>query len=258
MGHQVEADGVPTSLFLNSIPKSGTNFLLQILLGIPELSHEPDDIFFDSYDYQESFYRLGKVAKHHIAIGHIYYSGEWSRMIRRLQMKQVFVIRDLRDVLVSLCHFVVEKPQFHTMIELREHFLTTALTQKERLLTLIQGFHDGGFQYPNFREWVTPFIGWTGDANTHVVTYESLIVNAESRQRALTDLVLYLWNGDVDSGTMGSIVERMEANIDPSTCGTFRHGVIGDWRTHFDEEVETAFNQMAGSALKDFGYEESS
>ncbi|GEO27980.1 hypothetical protein AAC03nite_37650 [Alicyclobacillus acidoterrestris] len=245
---------IPNTLFLNSIPKSGTNLLIQIISGMPGWTHDPRDTFFDPLDYQTSFYRLGRVKDEHFAVGHIYYSPEWLRMLQRLQMKHLLIIRDLRDVLVSLCHFIVEKPEYHQMNALRNYLLTHAPTQEERLLMLIEGIDDGDFHYPNFHDWVSPFYGWLKQPSTYVVRYEDFVRDEASRRKMLAGLVRYLCDGNVDAKMQAVCVRRMEDSIDPRTCGTFRKGAIGDFATHFTPEISKAFATVAGALQQSFGY----
>lgn len=241
-------------LFLNSIPKSGTNLLIQALSGVPGLQHDPTDTFFDPDEYSTSFYRLGKIGNGHFAVGHIYYSQEWSRMLRRLQMKHIFVIRDLRDVLVSLCRFVIDKPEYHTMNQLRTYLLTHASTPIERMRLVMKGIQDDDFYYPDFHTWVIPFLGWMDDPNTYVVRYEDLVRTQGSKKQTLTSIVDYLVDGTWDVLKLRKTVERMEINIDPSYCGTFRKGIIGDWKANFQVSDEKAFNEIVGTTLREFGY----
>lgn len=241
-------------VFLNSIPKSGTNLLIQALSGVPGLKHEPTATFFNSYEYPMNFYRLGKVRNGNFAVGHIYYSEEWSRMLRRLQMKQIFIMRDLRDILVSLRYFIVDKPQYHTMNQLRTYLLTHASTPIEQIRLLMTGIQDDGFYYPDFKTWISPFSGWLNDSNTLVVRYENLVEAQESRTQVFRSIANYLDDGTWDKKTMSMIVNSMEANVDPRFCGTFRKGVIGDWKIHFEQQDIETFNKIAGTALRDFGY----
>jgi sulfotransferase 6B1 len=242
-------------LFLNSIPKSGTNMLIQALVGVPGLLHDPTDTFFDSDEHPINFYRLGQVAVGHFAVGHIYYSDEWSRMLRRLQMKQIFAIRDLRDILVSLSHFIVDKPEYHTMTELREYLLTHASTPTERIRVLIKGIQSDEFHYPDVQTWVTPFLGWLHDSDTYIVKYEDLVSTEASRRKVLTSIVYFLTDGTWDCYTISKAVKGMEESIDPQFSGTFRKGIVGEWKELFRNEDVDAFENIAGSALRAFGYQ---
>jgi sulfotransferase 6B1 len=246
--------GLP-SFFMNSVPKSGTNLLIQILAGLPDVSHNPKDTFFDPHDFQGSFYRLGNIPNKQFGVGHIYFSPEWSFLLNGLGMKQIFLFRDLRDVVVSYSHFVVEKPQYHRLERLREYLLTETKTEKERLLALIKGVQTDHFQYPSLGEWFLPFGGWLRDDNTLSITFEELVQNEDSNRQVLTQIIQFLFEGETEKLTTVEMVESMRANIDPATSGTFRKGKIGSWVDEFDEEVKAAFKAEAGELLITTGYE---
>ncbi|WP_067624143.1 sulfotransferase domain-containing protein [Alicyclobacillus acidiphilus] len=256
MRDQCKANNLPRPWFLNSIPKSGTNLLIQAFSGFPNIRHHPADTFFDPYDYAASFYRLGQLSNGHFGVGHIYYSQEWSRMLRRLQMKQVFLIRDLRDVLVSLVEFIVNKPEYHTMHPLRSYLLEHGSTNLERIHLLMNGIQDDEMHYPDLVSWASSFLGWLYDSNTLVVKYEDLVRNQASRTQTLARMVRYLVDEDLSTRKLREIVQAMEDSIDPSTCGTFRKGVIGDWRTHIPSEDAEAFTKSIHPLLTEFGYED--
>lgn len=256
MRDERETNNLLRPWFLNSIPKSGTNLLIQAFSGFPNLWHHPADTFFDPYDYATSFYRLGQLTNGYFAVGHIYYSQEWTRMLRRLQMKQVFLIRDLRDVLVSFGEFIVNKPEYHTMHPLRSYLLEHGSTNLERIYLLMDGIQNDEMHYPDLVTWASPFLDWLHDSNTLVVKYEDLVRNRASRTKTLARIVQYLADEDLTTRKLREIIKTMEDSINPNTCGTFRKGVIGDWRTHIPPEDTEAFTEAIRPLLTAFGYED--
>lgn len=241
-------------LLLNSVPKSGTHLMKQILLGIPGVAHHPRNEFYEGLrkDDKENYTRLSLIKPNEFAAGHVYYSPEWAGMLQQLGMKHIFVIRDLRDVVVSYVYFIVYKYPYHPLVDYLRHDLKTP---KERYLTLINGIKTDNIQYPSIAEWFDSFIGWVRAPHTLLITYEQLMESPVTRRAALSAILDYWMSDSPLPAVKEEWMRRMEQNINPSQSLTFRSGKIGDWRTEFDEEVKEAFKRVTGNRLIQLGYE---
>jgi hypothetical protein len=240
--------------FLNSVPKSGTNLLTQLLLGMPKVSHSfSEHQFFNPYDYEGNLKKIQKIKHNEFAVGHMYYSKRWAKMLTDESMKSIFIYRDLRDIVVSYTYFIVEKPQYHRH-QLYHYFTNTLKTNKDRYLALIHGIDTGDMKYPTISQWFTPFLGWLGDPNTLCITYESLVGSEEERAKTLTRVVTFLWEGATPPISIPRMVNQMSER-GKIKRGTFRQGKIGSWNNEFDHEVKEAFKSIAGDLLMKTGYE---
>lgn len=109
---------------------------------------------------------------------------------------------------------------------------------------------------PNIYEFTNNKLGWLDVENICKLTFEELVLNEESRNKAIVMLVDYLFNDieykDVDKSML---LETIKINIDPKSSGTFRKGSIGDWKEEFNEEHKNAFKEIAGELLIKLGYE---
>jgi sulfotransferase 6B1 len=93
-----------TPFFVNTIPKSGSHLLRQLLQGLPHVTHDWDrHWYFEGYpcQLQEHRNRLQTLQNNECAFGHVFYSDEWASMLNQLGMKRIFLYRDPRDVVVS-------------------------------------------------------------------------------------------------------------------------------------------------------------
>lgn len=239
---------------LNSVPKSGTHLMKQILLGIPNITHNPEHAFYEGLrdNDHENFQKLSQIKPNTFAAGHVYYSKEWAGMLRQLGIKHIFIIRDLRDIVISYTHFIVDKYPYHP---LREYMTKQLKTPKERYMTLIQGIKLKELSYPNIAEWYASFHGWLNDPNVFILTFEELMSSAESRRQALTRIAHFLWAGQTPPIGIPTMVQRMNANIKPASSITFRTGKIGNWKSEFDQELKTTFKKIAGHVLIQNKYE---
>jgi hypothetical protein len=249
---QGSADSLP-KFFMNSIPKSGTHLLKQILLGIPNVTHHYQNELYEGYPYQlkEHFQKLSSMRENEFGAGHIYYSHEWSEMLKRLGMKQIFIIRDPRDIIVSFNHFILNKYPYHPLY----HHLKQCKTNKARYRIFIHGAKLEQMIYPSIAQWLNPYKGWLKDTNTFSLTFEDLVRSKPSLRNQVDRLAHYLWQGLKPPIPIAEMVHRMEANIDPTKSFTFRSGKVGNWKTEFDEELRTEFKKVAGQQLIEWGYE---
>lgn len=250
-------------ILVNSIPKSGTHLLLQIITGIPgmgykrihfDINHkEPDDVSKEIEDIQHG----------DVIISHILHSHENADRLYEAGVKQIFISRDLRDVAVSSLYFILNHFHDHP---LHPYLTEELLTHEERMLAVIQGVNFKGTElaqkfgfeaFPNIYKFNRQFYGWFNDPDVLCITFEDLIRSHDSRYETLNKIVDYLWE-DLQPLQLKKekIVMLMEKNINPSTSMTFRRGKIGSWRDEFTEEHKKAFKEIAGNVLIDLGYEQ--
>lgn len=235
---------------MNSIPKSGTHLLLQILMGMPSVIHDPNKHFYEGRSAQlDAHYALlRQTTVNECITGHLYYSPEWAGFLQELQMKQVFLIRDLRDVLVSFCYYIKKFPDYPYPVA------DPRLSQKERYLMAIEGIPE--MHYPDFGSWYRLFLGWMNEPNVLTITFEQLVSSPQSRKQTITQIANFLWNGLTPPIPIEEMAAQMETNIAPGSSPTFRSGMIGSWRDEFDQEVKDAFKRVAGDLLIQIGYEQ--
>lgn len=250
-----EIPAIP-AFFMNSIPKSGTHLLKQILLGLPEMTHSPENELYEGYPNQLAvhFDKLSHLKTNEFAAGHIYYSTEWSNMLKRLKMKQIFISRDPRDVVISFAHFIIEKYPYPPYDHLHQ-YLKSLHSKEERYKVFIQGVLTDKFRHPNIVDFYKPYIGWLKEKNTLCITFEDLVRSEASRSQTLTKMVNYLSGKRISPLAVSEIVSTMESNIDPSKSFTFRSGTIGNWRKEYDPALRNLFKNVGGKLLIDLGYE---
>ncbi|UJF35787.1 sulfotransferase domain-containing protein [Paenibacillus hexagrammi] len=235
-------------ILLNTVPKSGTNLLNQIVLGVPGTVLQSTVLYEGEPEHMKLQFPILENAKpNEVYMGHLYYSKMWSNFLREKPIRTVFMIRDLRDVLVSLAYYIVKSvphyPIYQDLISLQ--------SQKERYLLLIDGIRD----YPNIRQWFALFTGWLHEDDVLTITYEQLMTSAESRKRTILRIAEHIWKDRTPTMPLEKLANEMEKNIDSKVSSTFRKGVVGGWKEEFDEEVKMRFTQVAGELLIQTGYE---
>jgi hypothetical protein len=239
---------------MNSIPKSGTHLLKQMLKSIPHVRHNPYNEFYEGYprDLQRHYHQLSQMRSNEFGAGHIFYSPEWSSMLKQLGMKHIFLSRDPRDIIVSFTYFIVEKYPYHP---LHSYFKEDLKTNKQRYMCLIHGVKKEKIKYPSIDEWIGRFQKWIKDSNTLSITFEDLMNSPDSRTKTITTIVNYLWKGLRPPVSIPQMVSVMERNMAPDQSLTFRSGKKGSWKHEFDEETKEAFKKVTGNLLIELGYE---
>jgi hypothetical protein len=239
---------------MNSIPKSGTHLLKQMLKSIPHTRHNPYNEFYEGYphDLQKHYHQLRQMKPNEFGAGHIFYSKEWANMLKQLGMKHIFLSRDPRDIIVSFTHFIVEKYPYHP---LHDYFKEDLKTNKQRYLCLIHGVKKEKVKYPSIDEWIGRFKKWIKDPNTLSITFEDLMNSPDSRTQTITTITNYLWKGLHPPVSIPQMVSIMERNMAPDQSLTFRSGKTGNWKHEFDNETKEAFKKVTGNLLIELGYE---
>lgn len=243
---------------MSSVPKSGTHLLHQILNGIPNITNDIRDLekkfFIDHHPqnssiYKDHLYRLAYLQPNEFGIGHIFHSDEYAYMLKRLELKHIFIYRDPRDVLISLIHFI---PKYWNEHPLYNDFNESIVTNAERIETLILGVED---KWPNFDAWNRPFYNWITDSNTLAISFEELMISKDSQRECMKKIISYLFEDKKPPLPLEKMITLMEDNINPGKSRTFREGKIASWREEFDDKTKEMFKKVAGNLLIDFGYE---
>jgi hypothetical protein len=246
-------------ILINSVPKSGTNLLMQIIKGIPGVFNE-QSISYDGVYFRE----ILKIKPNQVVSAHIPFNASFSQELKSHSIQQLFIYRDLRDVAVSLVHFINNKLLQHPLFPV---FTNRLLTFEEQLNALILGIdfigeeknnQSGIERYPGIYEEFHMIYEWRKDSKVCSMRYEDLIREEKSKDEALLSIIDYLWE-DLNELKMDKLqlLKLMKQNINPKASWTFRKGKIGGWQEEFTEINKKNFKKVAGDFLIDLGYEKS-
>lgn len=236
-------------VLVNSIPKSGTHLLLQLVLGIPGMSITPKWI--------TSIDDLQLIQPGFVGPAHLPCVPGIKQGIKQKKIKMIFIYRDLRDNLISLVHFIMKNQFDHPW---HPYIANTLKTHEERITALIKGYEGLDRETGkltviwNIRRYAVDMVEWLHDPHVCAVRYEDLV--SKSNNDALMKIVDFLWE-DLTSLHLGKdeIIQRMKNNNNPRQSGTFRKGSVGDWKKEFTENHKLLFKQVAGDLLIKLGYE---
>jgi sulfotransferase 6B1 len=256
---QPETVYLSSPVLVNSIPKSGTNLLKNIVFAIPNAHFVKDMSLASMIDMPKERLvyikdRISDLSPGCVYTGHIPYSPAIADWINKQGIKQVFICRDPRDVTVSLYHYVMkEKPKRHAAYE-----MYAALgSDSERLLGSICGIGEGRTKYklspssmPNIKMVFDAYEKWLSDENTFVIRYEDLTGADENRIGTIEKMLSFL-GVPFNQQLVENILILGE---DTGKSRTFRRGGSGAWKEEYSEIHIKAFRSIAGDLLDKWGY----
>ncbi|HEX4307111.1 MAG TPA: hypothetical protein VHZ54_13830 [Solirubrobacterales bacterium] len=269
MRARMTAPGPGPRLFINSVPKAGTHLVMQALESMPGIRSsgvhlQRQRIVLDDsdladrnpnvdWDQVRRLLTTGAKPGQYVT-AHTWAQPELLQILDALGYAPIFVVRDPRDVVVSLTDYVNRlrrHPHHH-------RFTQRLSTDKERYLAVINGFPAEG-EDPgsvSLAERLRGHEPWLTAPAVLTCRFETLIGprggGTEQGQRAeLANLA-----GHAGVAVSRSELDDLAGRVFSTGSATFSKGVIGQWRTRFDDEVRAKFDAAIGPRLLAvYGYE---
>ncbi|MBY6036563.1 sulfotransferase domain-containing protein [Fictibacillus nanhaiensis] len=236
---------------LNSVPKSGTHLLLQIIEGIPEMKLVlPYIMGYMNEENPHNIQRITSIPANHFIYGHLFYSTFNAEKLNNNKVKQLFLIRDPRDIIVSLYYYMYRTLPDHPVLRYANEY---NLTKEQIINHLITGIKEEEFAYSGTNVIIGTFTKWIGDPNVLVLKYED-VREPGKQDHEFYRILYHLTDGKLPSNYY-QIIQAMKKNIEPSKSGTFRKGTSGGWKTEFTNSNIKTFIRECQDLLEDMGYE---
>jgi len=247
------------SILVNSVPKSGTHLLEQIVRGLPNrrnygtfLSSMTSSYQFRERSEAETLSVIRSFLAGEVIRGHLFFSPMYEISLRNREVVQYFIYRDPRDLVLSEAHYLRSMNRWHKL-----HPVFRELPSIEASISLaIRGFASGtemGLQYPDIASRFRRYYGWIESSTVCAIRFEDLIgPRRDSILREMAEIYARRLCYDVN---IESLVDHMRINIVPERSHTFRRGKKGGWREQFTPEHRELFQQVAGDLLIQLGYE---
>ncbi|MED1203464.1 sulfotransferase domain-containing protein [Heyndrickxia acidicola] len=236
--------------FFNSIPKSGTHLVKQLLLGIPGIQNDELKGLYGELSYNNDAVEwLTNLKTNEFLNGHIFFSDEWTELLNKCSLKQIFLYRDPRDVVVSMAYFIPTLPE-HDLYEL---FTSSDMTHKKRIMLLIQGIET--HSQPDIGEWFDSFLKWSNHPSVLSLSFEEFVTSHSSCLASTQEMARFITEDKLPPDELEQLALIMMENLHPQSSPTFRKGKIGGWKDEFTNELKEAFKLTAGDVLISLGYE---
>lgn len=253
----VQSQGGPKVL-ANSIPKAGTNLLIQTLCQIDQLSRRLARTLVTSGSEELILAKLAGVRENKIQPAHLGFSERVSQTIAQHDIKHILIVRDLRDVVTSSARYIGAPGSGH---RLQKYFARQLHSDRERIFAVIEGLSaerlNGEAPSRPLAEHIGHFMPWISYPNCLVIRFEDLVGEKgggdQQRQRDLTETILRYLQLSMPS----SKIDELTSRIFSTYSRTYRSGQIGSWVNVFDHEIEKAFDDSLGEFQKALGYDRS-
>lgn len=179
------------AILLNSLPKSGTHLVHQILRRANYQDFEGFFASTPSWSMQKkstaaATQALDRIYDNELYTGHIFYSPTVEEKIFELSLPSIFLYRDPRAVFFSEWHYLLKMNKYH-----RYHRLLRNLGHDEQFDLLLYGDKKQRFYFPPFSQRVEAYQGWITSQSAFKLKFEDLI-NPEKTTSCLKNLVKYL------------------------------------------------------------------
>ena len=242
LASRVAPADLPRALVV-SLPKAGTHLVERAICLHPRLYRRflptlnPENVGEEGLAGVVRAQRPGQVVVAHLPFDHAY-----PELLAGV--KTLFVIRDPRDIAVSLAHYIESRG---------DHPLHFAYSERpdtrSRIELAILGDTEARPPAPSLESLLAAFAGWL-DSGALVVRFEELIGargGGDDETQARTIRAIYDHLGL-------AVPARVSDRLFSSASPTFRTGQIGGWRGSFNSELEALFEQEAGDWMETYGY----
>lgn len=254
----------PPRVLLNGPAKAGTHLLSDCLSLLPRMTFSgrhftPDEFArtdpgrdpVPDLDVERLTRYLRRCPQGMFVTTHAGYQSALAETVGELGFRHVLLLRDPRDMAVSLVHFIVGGDWLP-----RHRYFNDALRSfDDRLLAVIRGYEDGQAWLPSVATVLDTYIPWLDRPDVLVCRFEDLVGprggGSADVQRAEIVRIAAFVDRPIGDDVAGQVAERMYS----SSGLTFREGRAGGWRDSFSAEHRAVFKEVAGSQLVALGYE---
>jgi hypothetical protein len=246
-------------LLINSIPKSGTYLLSSLLheLGMPgsglhfrntlfwDFKDKPLDEIISNPDQYKKNVILNESIKnlkpYEFCLAHLEYNKETETLLESMNIRHIFLVRNLREALISSMRFISDKRRLHTPSWADE------LDDKKRLVKYLNNF---GAKY--LRSFVRQ-ANWLSRPSVTLLKFEDLLGdNGVDVQASSLTILVKLANL---AQPLPLIHQIMQTSVLGKKNRTFS-GSRSRLETYWSDDAELIFIDNAGVAINQrFGYE---
>jgi len=233
-----------------SIPKAGTHLIERALCKHPGLYRpllktvDEANLPVDGFEQLIAGLRPGQVI-----FSHLFYTEERARVLSEMNVHCLFMIRDLRDIVVSEANYLSSSTN-----HIYHRAFAGIDTQQGRIERALEGHTESGL--PSMVQLFEGFRGWLNSA-AKTVRFEDLIGASGGGDTAQQEKVLAEIFQFIGVSCDDKCVKKLAAKVFSTASPTFHRGYSSQWPNFFDEEIKQKFKSMTGDALINYGFESS-
>jgi sulfotransferase 6B1 len=248
-------------IWVNSIPKSGTHLLMQIVEGLPHEMNYGEFVatMTSSFRFRErspaSIHRfIRRMLPGEIARGHLFFDEQYLDDLVHRNVVNYFIYRDPRDIVLSGAHYLRTMNAWH---RLHRYFRDTTSID-EAITRMITGLQPPvpGIDFPDIGQRYGHYCGWLNRRDCLAIRFEDL--QSDARPEIVREMAEFYAAHSTLPLDIDSCVACMLQSIAPAKSHTFRRGEKAGWRKAFSHEHRQLFHEVAGDLLIELGYEHDS
>lgn len=230
-------------LLMTSIPKTGTFMLGKLVDGLTGLAGQGSSstLTAENLDLKPDQYLMSHAPALEANL----------RLLKDRNFKVIVLLRDPRDVVVSMYHYF--GPKHAERLKMKHDVQKDELT----MLHITKWYNatnpkipHGPYMKGDFKQ----FMDWKKFPNVYFTSYEALVGSkgggSDERQRQEIRALANFLEVPLDEEKLSFLAESLYGGT-----ATFRNGSIGTWKTHFNKYHVAAFKEVAGDLLIELGYE---
>jgi hypothetical protein len=266
-------------VFINSLPKSGTNLVAKALdlmgynhhstigahlVRSRSLGGMARNILWPKFPSTHG-YLVGIdspviISKRHIdkilskaknsqySFGHVGYTSDFLLNICKQKFKPIIITRDPRAVAVSFVHFVKNDKRHHL------HPMFKGMTHSDALEVCLNGITIGGFTLQPLNVRCDALRSWLYSPNVLHVKFENLVGESGggSDDKQWAEINSICNHLGVSSDCVGFVAK----NLFGAGRNTFRKGHVDSWRDEVPENISLLMNRHLVRLLIEWGYDD--
>jgi hypothetical protein len=242
----------------NSMPKSGSHLIIQILEGLPQIGpfvnpgvpplnrnerndKQPDDVIIQ---------KLHRLKPGDFTYCYLPAKEPFVSELLNPRIAPIFVSRDPRDTIISHVFYATELNPKH---QLRPYYRDVLKTMEERIDATIHGINDGEYRLGNVAVKYRAYLPWFEHPEVLCLRFEDLVLDRNASIARILDLLAA--HGFTPRVSRDEAIQKLAGSIQPKRSGTFRKGQPGNWREHFTAANIRHFKEKTGDLLIQMGYE---
>lgn len=245
-------------IICNSFPKSGTHLLVQLVEAFPNaadygayISSMTSSVVFRERSSASTVRAITSIVPTELVRAHLFYNEAFQKALSVRNAVHFFIMRDLRDVVVSEAHYLGDQNRWHRL----HPYFSRLSSLEERISFSIRGGtgDDFPYYYPDVGQRFGRYAGWRHSDQVCWITFESLR-STKSTEAVQTLVEFYAQHCHYSIDVEGTVRAAL-SNIEPRKSHTFRKGEAGAWRQVFTPRLKDEMKEAAGQVLIDLGYE---
>jgi hypothetical protein len=232
-------------VIINSVPKSGTNLVQEILHQFPRLRGRVMKTITSEMSEDALLDKIASIRRGEVMPAHIFFDEKISRLMCERNIKMIFVVRDFRDAMLSHINYIdqidISHPHHRVFSELKN--------MDEKIDACLLGVKDKFQSWPNL---VRGFRGWVNSKNVMLVHFEDLIGeygggSKEAQRAVVLEMAEFL-------GLKLPDVQKVIQNMYNKNGLTFNAPEIGKWKRKFNQHQIERINSFLLDDIQYFSH----